>query len=106
MHNLAWKLAAVLKGKAADPLLDTYEAERRHVAEINSTQSVKNGKSIFGLLKTLGMADSKNLQEARDNLFRTLHDPSKQKMITEGIEDQREHFDNVSVIPRTHPFPG
>jgi 3-(3-hydroxy-phenyl)propionate hydroxylase len=28
-HNLAWKLAAVLGGKAGDGLLDSYEAERR-----------------------------------------------------------------------------
>ncbi|MFG6194825.1 FAD-dependent monooxygenase [Nonomuraea sp. JJY05] len=31
-HNLAWKLAAVLAGRASDALLDTYEAERRPVA--------------------------------------------------------------------------
>lgn len=30
--NLAWKLAAVLKGKAPDALLDSYEAERRAFA--------------------------------------------------------------------------
>ncbi|MFH8656754.1 FAD-dependent monooxygenase [Streptomyces afghaniensis] len=29
--NLSWKLAAVLKGHAADPLLDTYQAERHPV---------------------------------------------------------------------------
>jgi 3-(3-hydroxy-phenyl)propionate hydroxylase len=29
-HNLAWKLAAVLDGKAGDGLLDSYEAERKH----------------------------------------------------------------------------
>ncbi|MER0443404.1 FAD-dependent monooxygenase [Streptomyces sp. Edi4] len=28
-HNLAWKLAAVLKGRAGPGLLDTYDAERR-----------------------------------------------------------------------------
>jgi len=28
VHNLAWKLAEVLAGRAGDPLLDTYEAER------------------------------------------------------------------------------
>ncbi|WP_344430943.1 FAD-dependent monooxygenase [Amycolatopsis minnesotensis] len=32
-HNLAWKLAAVVKGEAGDALLDTYDAERRPVAE-------------------------------------------------------------------------
>lgn len=30
-HNLAWKLALVLAGKAPDALLDTYEAERQPV---------------------------------------------------------------------------
>ncbi|MFJ4834503.1 FAD-dependent monooxygenase [Streptomyces sp. NPDC088747] len=34
-HNLAWKLAAVLKGRAADGLLDSYEQERRPVAARN-----------------------------------------------------------------------
>ncbi|MFK0179813.1 FAD-dependent monooxygenase [Streptomyces xanthochromogenes] len=29
VHNLAWKLAAVLDGRAPDALLDTYESERR-----------------------------------------------------------------------------
>ncbi len=33
--NLAWKLAAVLKGKASDALLDTYSTERRAAALIN-----------------------------------------------------------------------
>ncbi|MFC9893605.1 FAD-dependent oxidoreductase [Nocardia sp. NPDC127579] len=32
-HNLAWKLAAVLHGQAGASLLDTYEAERRPVAQ-------------------------------------------------------------------------
>ena len=31
-YNLAWKLAAVLQGKAAETLLDSYESERRPVA--------------------------------------------------------------------------
>ncbi|MBO2445576.1 FAD-dependent oxidoreductase [Actinomadura barringtoniae] len=31
-HNLAWKLAAVVAGRATTALLDTYEAERRPVA--------------------------------------------------------------------------
>jgi 2-polyprenyl-6-methoxyphenol hydroxylase-like FAD-dependent oxidoreductase len=31
--NLAWKLAAVLQGRAPDALLDTYQAERRPFAE-------------------------------------------------------------------------
>lgn len=97
VHNLAWKIAAVLQGSASDALLDTYETDRRHVAVVNSIQSVKNGKKIFGLLKTLGVGNSKTIQEARDNLFETIHDPAKKKLIDEGVEDQREHFDNLEL---------
>lgn len=43
-HNLAWKLAAVLKAKASDALLDTYHAERRPVAESNANFSFNNRK--------------------------------------------------------------
>ncbi|WP_405824044.1 FAD-dependent monooxygenase [Streptomyces sp. NBC_00838] len=35
VHNLAWKLAAVLDGRAGDSLLDTYETERRPVGRQN-----------------------------------------------------------------------
>ncbi|WP_186776697.1 FAD-dependent oxidoreductase [Streptomyces salinarius] len=38
-HNLAWKLAAVLEGWAGEPLLDTYDAERRPVAEATSARA-------------------------------------------------------------------
>jgi 2,4-dichlorophenol 6-monooxygenase len=34
-HNLSWKLAQVLQGDAHDSLLDTYESERRPVAQRN-----------------------------------------------------------------------
>lgn len=38
-HNLAWKLAAVLDGWAGEELLDTYDAERRPVAEATSARA-------------------------------------------------------------------
>ena len=38
-HNLAWKLAAVLGGWAGERLLDTYDAERRPVAEATSARA-------------------------------------------------------------------
>ncbi|MFM9692077.1 FAD-dependent oxidoreductase [Streptomyces europaeiscabiei] len=38
-HNLAWKLAAVLGGWAGESLLDSYDAERRPVAEATSARA-------------------------------------------------------------------
>ncbi|MBB5914502.1 2-polyprenyl-6-methoxyphenol hydroxylase-like FAD-dependent oxidoreductase [Nocardia transvalensis] len=39
-HNLAWKLAAVLRGEAGDGLLDTYHTERHAIAELVTRQAL------------------------------------------------------------------
>jgi putative polyketide hydroxylase len=44
--NLAWKLIAVLRGQAGDVLLDSYEAERKPVAELNAEQTTLNTKRM------------------------------------------------------------
>ena len=40
-HNLAWKLAAVLRGEAREALLDTYEVERHPVAAWTLDQALR-----------------------------------------------------------------
>lgn len=62
-HNLAWKLAAVLKGQAAPSLLATYSAERQPVGLRNAIQSglwadedgllKRNFLNIFGIIATV-----------------------------------------------------
>lgn len=42
-HNLAWKLAAVLSGVSRPELLDTYDTERRPVAELRHDQLFARG---------------------------------------------------------------
>ncbi|KAF5591058.1 phenol 2-monooxygenase [Fusarium pseudoanthophilum] len=37
-HNLAWKLASVLRGESSPELLDTYDVERRPVADVRHDQ--------------------------------------------------------------------
>ena len=41
-HNLAWKLAFVLRGLASPRLLDSYDSERRPIAESNADFSLHN----------------------------------------------------------------
>ena len=70
-HNLAWKLAAVLRGGAPDTLLDSYERERRPVAEFNARHSETNALQKRALLQT----DADPAEFARN------------------IEEHRPHFD-------------
>jgi len=46
VHNLAWKLAAVLQGWGAPDLLDTYEAERLPLGRAITEQSLANAASM------------------------------------------------------------
>ncbi|TID17558.1 FAD binding domain-containing protein [Venturia nashicola] len=97
VHNIAYKIAAVHQGWGGESLLETYGEERRHLAHVNSTQSVKNGKKIFSFLKALGTAGLDELDEARQRLTEAIHDPSKKELIENHVEAQREHFDNLEL---------
>ncbi len=50
-HNLAWKLAAVVKGTATPLLLDSYEHERRGAALWTLEQTNHNAGEVFGIVK-------------------------------------------------------
>ncbi|MEV5708041.1 FAD-dependent monooxygenase [Actinoallomurus sp. NPDC052274] len=62
-HNLAWKLAAVLAGRAGPALLDTYEAERGPVAEFTLRQALllmrdRTGRDVLGTDEPAAAYDS------------------------------------------------
>jgi len=52
--NLAWKLAAVLRGTASAALLDTYETERRDHVKAMTSVSVTMGRILAPKRKALG----------------------------------------------------
>ncbi|HWG46543.1 MAG TPA: FAD-dependent oxidoreductase [Gemmataceae bacterium] len=60
-HNLAWKIAAVVRGHASPELLQTYEMERRPVARTNLEHSVRNFENMNELNQVVGL-DLKNLR--------------------------------------------
>ena len=63
--NLAWKLAAVLKGQAQDAILDTYEVERAPV--------VRNMVEVSRRLGAVIMPTNPLVAAARDLLFACLN---------------------------------
>jgi 2-polyprenyl-6-methoxyphenol hydroxylase-like FAD-dependent oxidoreductase len=52
-YDLAWKLAWVLRGWAGEALLDSYEDERRPVAEHNAARSADSNGSVRGVTDEL-----------------------------------------------------
>jgi 2-polyprenyl-6-methoxyphenol hydroxylase-like FAD-dependent oxidoreductase len=55
VHNLAWKLAWVVFGRASEALLDTYEQERRPVGIAATADSVANFDGLFEVVAALGI---------------------------------------------------
>jgi FAD binding domain len=82
IHKLAWKLAAVLAGRAPDRLLDSYEAERigfarRLVATTDRVFSfVTAGGPIANVVRTriapLLITKVTEFETARESIFRTV----------------------------------
>jgi hypothetical protein len=57
-HNLAWKLAAVVRGVASPALLDSYEPERRPSGERNLLRSRGQLQGVSGVAADLGVVYS------------------------------------------------
>jgi 2-polyprenyl-6-methoxyphenol hydroxylase-like FAD-dependent oxidoreductase len=66
-HNLAWKLHAVLTHRATDSLLDTYEPERRPIAQRNAQASLENAFKMFEVFEALGKPNQEGLTDAINN---------------------------------------
>jgi hypothetical protein len=92
-HNLVWKLLAVRSGRAGGSLLDTYESERRPVAEVNCHQSLTNA------FKMAILADALNLSTGAtgDELRATLADPTRRPAIDAAVAEQATHFDMLGL---------
>ncbi len=50
-HNLAWKLAAVVRGEASDLLLDSYETERHGAARQTMENTNENASEVFAIVQ-------------------------------------------------------
>jgi putative polyketide hydroxylase len=56
-HNVAWKVGAVAAGWAGDSLLDTYEQERRAVAQRNVDYSAGRGEGMLKMAQAVRAGD-------------------------------------------------
>jgi 2,4-dichlorophenol 6-monooxygenase len=82
-HNLVWKIAAVEAGWARDALLDTFEAERRPVAQQNADVSLRNALRLGEVFQAL--AEEPARSDGVGDLVRA------------AIANQAEHFDMLGL---------
>ncbi len=54
-HNLAWKLASVIRCGAPESLLRSYSSERWGVGRANTTLALANYRASLGVPAALGM---------------------------------------------------
>jgi 2,4-dichlorophenol 6-monooxygenase len=118
-HNLAWKIAAVLKGQAHDSLLDSYEAERRPVAAANiqwalmTFQNHQLTDAGIGLVRGNAELSQANFRRyfADDQEGRTRRARLAQIMDVQRMEWQAHdielgyHYDIGAVMPDGTPTP-
>ena len=94
-HNLAWKLRAVAEGWAGAALLDTYEAERRPVAQRNADQSLRNALRMIEMYADLGLAGEPDATRA--HLEALLADPAGRRLLAAAVARQQDHFDMLGL---------
>ncbi|MEM6581768.1 MAG: FAD-dependent monooxygenase [Pseudomonadota bacterium] len=82
-YNLAWKLALVVKGQASVDLLDSYESERREVADgvVNMTREITDTMEGYASLS----------HEEREKLIAHLFTPEAERL------DAARHLQEVDL---------
>jgi 2,4-dichlorophenol 6-monooxygenase len=95
-HNLAWKLAWVDGGRADAALLDTYETERRPIAQRNAEQSFVNAMKILEAAVALGLEEA-DVEAASARLAASLATDAGRAELRGIVEAQRDHFDMLGM---------
>ncbi|MEM0949649.1 MAG: FAD-dependent monooxygenase [Pseudomonadota bacterium] len=99
--NLAWKLAAVLKGQAGEALLESYTAERAPVAKQIVTRANKSIGEFGPIFESLGMAEGVSPDVMQENLVArcdaTPEAEKQREAIRKAIAFKKYEFDAHGV---------
>lgn len=100
-HNLAWKLAAVLRGWASDGLLDTYHTERHPVGQFNVEHSVRNAGGHGKVAAALGLRDDQSEEEGWAEIDVWLSDTpagkARRAAVTEAVAENSDDYGQLNV---------
>ena len=119
--NLCWKLALVLRGKAAPSLLETYDAERTPVAEQIVKRANKSLDDFPPILQALGLFNTQDPEQMVRNIAgRKAATPEAAKQRAALIQainsthyvynahgvEMNQRYESAAVVPDGSPAPG
>ncbi|WP_042883008.1 FAD-dependent oxidoreductase [Cupriavidus necator] len=91
--NLAWKLAAVIKGQAGEDLLQTYSTERAPIAKQVVTRANQSIAEFAPLYEALGIAETTDAEVMEANMH-------ARSQATKAAETQREAIREALAFKR------
>ncbi|CQR59863.1 FAD-dependent oxidoreductase [Streptomyces leeuwenhoekii] len=100
-YNLAWKLAAVLRGQAGPSLLETYSAERAPVAERIVTRANRSSREFADIFAALGVLDAEDEAEMQARIeerkANTPEGAAKRAALVKAMETKNYEFNAHGV---------
>ena len=113
-YNLAWKLAAVLRGQAGQPLLETYSAERAPVARQIVTRANQSSREFVQFFEVLGLTEAETEEEMRAQIeerkANTPRGKAKRHALVKAMElknyefnahgvDMGQFYESTAIVP-------
>ncbi|MFF5252883.1 FAD-dependent oxidoreductase [Streptomyces leeuwenhoekii] len=100
-YNLAWKLAAVLRGQAGPSLLESYSAERAPVAERIVTRANRSSREFADIFAALGVLDAEDEAEMQARIeerkANTPEGAAKRAALVKAMETKNYEFNAHGV---------
>lgn len=119
-HNLAWKLALVLSGRAGEALLDSYHAERKPVGRQVIDRAIKSIGDMNPWNEAIGFRPSQSVDEAWKNVHELLGDSEigarRREAVFAGLDamdwqfnaigvELGQRYESTAVVSDGTPFP-
>jgi 2,4-dichlorophenol 6-monooxygenase len=113
-YNLAWKLAAVLRGQADPSLLETYSHERAPVAKQIVQRANKSSREFGQFFEVLGLAQAETEAEMREQIEErkaaTARGAAKRAALVAAMElknyefnahgvEMGQYYESTAVVP-------
>jgi 2,4-dichlorophenol 6-monooxygenase len=100
-YNLAWKLAAVLRGEAGASLLDTYSTERAPVARQIVLRANQSSREFVQFFEALGMTEAETeaemIEQIEERKANTPQGAAKRAALVEAMELKDYEFNAHGV---------